>query len=227
MRSIVFCSIFALAVTTAAVPTKQPAGTVALGVGAATSTEVIVKINGKDTTVPIAGAPAGNQSSKVFLQCLVAHRVVRVSGGHVTLLDGTSIADHLSEFAQSQTTADPCELGKAAYTPLPIHVAAATAAAPEEPAAPAAPAKPEKKKPREVHISFGSSSSPAAGTQAAPTAYPTPPATSTAPAKQPATAAQKPAQPAQPQQPDRPPEQQPVKTPTARPPSEPVKTTTW
>jgi len=91
------------------------AATVALGVGAASSTEVIVKVNGTDRTVKVAGAPTGNQSSKVFLQCLVAKRVLKINGGDVTMLDGSKVVDHLNEFAQSKTSADPCTLGKAAY----------------------------------------------------------------------------------------------------------------
>lgn len=93
------------------------AATIGLGVGAASSTEVIVKVNGKDSVVKVTGAPQGNQSSKVFLQCLVAKRVLKMTGGKVLMLDGSNVADYLAEFAQSKTSADPCELGKAAYTP--------------------------------------------------------------------------------------------------------------
>lgn len=148
------------------------AATVALGVGASSSTEVIVKINGKDTVVSVAGAPAGNQASKQFLQCLVARRVLRVSGHKVTMLDGTSVADHLKEFATSQTTADACELGKAAYTPTTPPLAGQQTAAAAPAAAPAGKAKPK----HEAHISF------ATGT---PVALPSP-ASQTGGAQQPA-----------------------------------------
>lgn len=132
------------------------AATIGLGVGAASSTEVIVKIDGKDTVVRVAGAPAGNQQSKVFLQCLVSHRVLRVSSGKVTMLDNSNVAAHLSEFAQSQTTADPCELGKAAYTPPPLPTPQQVAAAPATPApAPAAEKSAKSKgKVKEPHVSF-------------------------------------------------------------------------
>jgi hypothetical protein len=93
------------------------AATIALGIGAESSTEIVVKVNGKDTIVKLAGAPQGNQQSKVFLQCLVAHRVLKINGGDVRLLDGSKVTDHLAEFAQSKTSADPCTLGKAAYAP--------------------------------------------------------------------------------------------------------------
>lgn len=93
--------------------------TIGLGVGATSSNEITVKINGSDTKVLIEGAPSGSENGQAFLQCLIAGRVVRVergsAGSRVTLLDGSSVGNHLAEFAQSKSASDPCELGKAAY----------------------------------------------------------------------------------------------------------------
>lgn len=95
------------------------ANSIGLGVGATSSNEITVKINGADTKVLIEGAPSGSENGQAFLQCLVAGRVVRVergsAGSRVTLLDGSSVGNHLAEFAQSNASGDPCELGKAAY----------------------------------------------------------------------------------------------------------------
>ena len=120
----------------------------ALGVGAADSNTIIVKIDGKNTYVTLDGINAGSERAAVFAQCLVAGRVVRVSGPHsaakVTLLDDTSVGAHIAEFLQTQTTSDPCALGTAAYQPKVIHTEAALPAV-----------TPKKKKAvREVHVSF-------------------------------------------------------------------------
>jgi hypothetical protein len=117
-------AIIALALLLA---TSPHAETVALGVGAASPSEVIVKINGKDTHVHLAGVTGGGDAARLFLQCLVAGRVVRVQGQRVTLLDGNSVANHVNEFLQSKTAADPCDLGKAAYTPAAPHATAGPA----------------------------------------------------------------------------------------------------
>ena len=122
----------------------------AMGVGAADSNTIIVRIDGKETRVTLAGVDGGSQRGAAFAQCLVAGRVVRVSGPHsaakVTLLDDTAVSAHIAEFLQTQTSSDPCALGKAAYQPKPLHVTASTA--------PAAAASPAKKPAREVHVSF-------------------------------------------------------------------------
>ncbi|HKS23054.1 MAG TPA: hypothetical protein VJZ76_09680 [Thermoanaerobaculia bacterium] len=131
-----------------------PRGVVGLGVGAASSNEVVVKINGKNETVKLAGIKNGTYAGQAFLHCLVARRIVRVdrAAGRVTMLDGSSVADHLAEFLLSQTSSDPCTIGKAAYAPAMPPLASSVAVAPPKTAgaADAAPAK------REGHVSFGS-----------------------------------------------------------------------
>lgn len=146
-------AVLALAVSTPLFA-AAPRATVALGVGASSASEIIVKIDGKDTHVKLAGVPAdGTYAGQAFLQCLVADRVVRVDrgAGRVTMLDGTSVADHLAEFLQTRTQSDPCMLGKAAYVSVTPRVAAAPAAAPGEPVA----LKPGLGG-HEVHVSFAS-----------------------------------------------------------------------
>jgi hypothetical protein len=128
-----------------------PKGTIALGVGASSSTEVVVKINGKNTTVKLAGVNNGTYAGQAFLQCLVANRIVRVdrAAGRVTMLDGSSVADHVAEFLQTKTTTDPCALGKAAYVSATPPLASSVAVAPPTNAnAASAPGK------REGHVSF-------------------------------------------------------------------------
>jgi hypothetical protein len=143
-----------LAVLAVPLIAAAPRGTVALGVGAASSSEVIVKIAGKNVNVKLAGINNGTYAGQAFLQCLVASRVVRVdrAAGRVTLLDGTSVADHLAEFLQTRTASDPCMLGKAAYVPQAPALASAVVVNPPN-GQPAAPAK------HEGHVSFGGSSS--------------------------------------------------------------------
>lgn len=118
-----------------------------MGVGAADSNTIIVRIDGKEMRVALAGANAASERGTAFAQCLVAGRVLRISGPHsaakVTLLDDTSVSAHIAEFLQTQTSSDPCALGKAAYEPKPLHAAAKPL-----------PAATAKTKPREVHVSF-------------------------------------------------------------------------
>ncbi len=147
MRRLLF-AVLALPLIAAA-----PKGTIALGVGASSSSEVVVKIDGKNVTVKLAGANNGTYAGQAFLQCLVANRVVRVdrAAGRVTMLDGTSVADHVAEFLQTRTASDPCVLGKASYVSLTPPLASAVVVAPPANANAAAPGK------REGHVSFGSS----------------------------------------------------------------------
>lgn len=125
---------------------------IALGVGANDSNSIVVRIDGKETRVILAGVAAGSERGAAFAQCLVAGRVLRIKGPHsaatVTLLDDSSVASHVAELLQTSTTSDPCALGKAAYQPKPS--APKTAAA--------QPAKPAKKAVRQVHVSFSSGS---------------------------------------------------------------------
>lgn len=130
-----------------------PRGVVGLGVGAASSNEVVVKIDGKNETIKLAGIKNGTYPGQAFLQCLVERRIVRVdrAANRVTMLDGSSVADHLAEFLLSRTETDPCALGKAAYAPATPPLASAVVVAPPK------TGTAEKSK-REGHVSFGSSS---------------------------------------------------------------------
>jgi hypothetical protein len=122
----------------------------ALGVGAVDSNSITVMLDGKPTRITLAGVAAGDARAAEFSQCLVAGRVLRISGphsaAHVTLLDDTAVAAHIGEFVQTRTTSDPCTLGVAAYQPKQVHATAASANAP-------LPAV-KKKAVREVHVSF-------------------------------------------------------------------------
>jgi hypothetical protein len=132
---------------------------VALGVGASSPSEVVVKIDGHDVHLQVVGAkPSGNPAAEAFLRCLVSGRVVKVhktSGttAKVTMLDGTAVSDLVNEFLDTTTKIDPCTLGKAAYQPQYAHLTDDTSSQ----AGPAA-GKPAHAA-HEVHISYGSSSS--------------------------------------------------------------------
>jgi hypothetical protein len=86
-----------------------------LGVGAKDANHIVVKIDGTDRVVDLKANASGDAAQK-FLQCLVAGRVLKVSKDHVKLLDDNDVTDHLREFMNSKTSADPCGLGKAVYT---------------------------------------------------------------------------------------------------------------
>jgi len=143
------CAVLAVPLMAAA----APKGVVGLGVGAASSNEVIVKINGKNETVKLAGIQNSTYAGQAFLQCLVAQRIVRVdrSANRVMMLDGSSVADHLAEFLLSKTTTDPCAIGKAAYIPATPPLASSVQVAQPGEAAAATPPK------RRGTVSFGSS----------------------------------------------------------------------
>lgn len=146
MRKLLF-AVLALPLIAAA----PPKGTIALGIGAASSSEVVVKIAGKNTTVKLAGVNNGTYAGQAFLQCLVASRIVRVdrTAGRVTMLDGSSVADHVAEFLQTKTTSDPCALGKAAYVPqMPALASSVNVAPPANATATPATGK------RQGHVSF-------------------------------------------------------------------------
>src|SRR5437763_13521383 len=100
---------------------------VALGVGAIDSNSITVLLDGKPTKIVLAGVAPGDARAAEFAQCLVAQRVVRISGPHsaarVTMLDDTAVSAHISEFMQTQTTSDPCALGQAAYQPKALRIA--------------------------------------------------------------------------------------------------------
>jgi len=121
---------------------------IALGVGATDSNSIVVRIDGKETRVTLAGVAGGSERGAAFAKCLVAGRVLRIKGPHsaatVTLLDDTSVAGHVAEFLQTNTTSDPCTIGKAAYQTRKAAVAGVTTHAPV------------KKPVRQVHVSFSS-----------------------------------------------------------------------
>ena len=87
-----------------------------LGVGAKDANHIVVKVDGTDRVVDLKTNATGDPAQK-FLQCLVAGRVLKITKDHVKLLDGNDVADHVREFMNSKTSADPCTLGKAVYTP--------------------------------------------------------------------------------------------------------------
>jgi hypothetical protein len=111
------------------VATSQ-AATIALGVGATSPSEVIVKIDGHDSHLRLDGVkPSGDPAAAAFLNCLVAGRVVRVDktaagSAKLAMLDGTAVSQLVNEFFDTTTKIDPCALGKAAYQPQHPHVTA-------------------------------------------------------------------------------------------------------
>lgn len=123
---------------------------IALGVGANDANSLVVRIDGKETRITLAGVDGGSERGAAFAKCLVAGRVLRIKGPHsaatVTLLDDSSVAAHVAEFLQTNTASDPCTIGKAAYQP----------AKPSAPKTAAAQPAPAKKPVREVHVSFSS-----------------------------------------------------------------------
>lgn len=131
--------------------------TVALGVGATDSNTIVVRIDGKETPVTLAGVNAGSERGAAFVKCLVAGRVVRIKGPRTaataTLLDDTSVGAHVNEFLQTGTATDPCAIGRAAYQGAPKTVPAPPVQRKSSSAAPA------KKPVREVHVAFSSGNS--------------------------------------------------------------------
>ena len=98
------------------------ADTVAMGVGAIDSNEIVARVDGAEKAFPLEGVPAGEAKAKQFAQCLVAGRALHIkpegkNSFTVTLMDGTNVSEQIAEFLQSRTSVDPCELGKAAYRP--------------------------------------------------------------------------------------------------------------
>ncbi len=98
---------------------------IGLGVGAPSSNEIVVKVAGKDMPVRLARVPAESDQARLFLQCLVAKRVLRVDPKHgrAWMLDEAEISDTVRQYLENPTAADPCEAGRAAYIaptdPLP------------------------------------------------------------------------------------------------------------
>jgi hypothetical protein len=96
-----------------------------LGVSAPGPNEIVVKVEGRDTRVKLAGVPADSDSARLFLQCLVANRVLRVDAKHgrAWMLDEIEVADHVRRYLDNPGALDPCDAGRAAYVgatdPLP------------------------------------------------------------------------------------------------------------
>src|SRR5438045_4071636 len=69
---------------------------IGLGVGATDSNSIVVRIDGKETPVILAGVSGGSERGTAFLQCLMAGRVVHVAGSlgaaTATLRDATCVA---------------------------------------------------------------------------------------------------------------------------------------
>jgi hypothetical protein len=132
---------------------------IGLGVHAPASNELIVLVDGKETHVTLAGVPAGNDPARDFVRCLINKRVLRVDAKHgkAWLLDGRLVSDYVNEFIGTRTSADPCAIGRAAYTPQ-VPRAGAT-----EPAAAASSQPAEagtmRSAGKTLHVSFGSSKS--------------------------------------------------------------------
>jgi hypothetical protein len=98
---------------------------IGLGIGAPASNEILVKVRGTDTRVKLARVPAGSDQGRLFLQCLVAKRVMRVSTkqGRAWMLDEEEVSDTVLRYLENPAGIDPCEAGRDAYVgptdPLP------------------------------------------------------------------------------------------------------------
>jgi hypothetical protein len=98
---------------------------IGLGIGAPAANEILVKLRGTDTRVKLARVPAGSDEARLFLQCLVAKRVVRVDAKHgrAWMLDEVEVNDTVLRYIEKPAAIDPCEAGRAAYVgqadPLP------------------------------------------------------------------------------------------------------------
>jgi len=98
---------------------------IGLGIGAPAANEILVKIRGTDTRVTLARVPAGSDQARLFLQCLVAKRVMRVDAKHgrAWMLDDVEVNDTVLRYLEKPAAIDPCEAGRDAYIgptdPLP------------------------------------------------------------------------------------------------------------
>src|SRR4051794_25968252 len=94
----------AIALVSSAVAFSAHAVTVGLGAGAPSPYEVIVKIDGRDTHIRLAGVkPSGDPAAATFLRCLITGRIVRITPAgsgtsKVTMLDGSVVAALVNEF---------------------------------------------------------------------------------------------------------------------------------
>ena len=98
---------------------------IGLGVSAPSPNEIVVKMAGKDTRVKLARLAADSDAGRLFLQCLVANRVIRVDAKHgrAWTLDEVEVSDTVRRYLDSPGSLDPCDAGRAAYVgatdPLP------------------------------------------------------------------------------------------------------------
>jgi len=98
---------------------------IGLGIGAPAANEILVKIGGTDRRVKLARVPAGSDEARLFLQCLVSKRVVRVDPKHgrAWMLDEVEVNDTVLRYLENPSANDPCEAGRDAYVgptdPLP------------------------------------------------------------------------------------------------------------
>lgn len=98
---------------------------IGLGIGAPAANEILVKIRGTDTRVKLARVPAGSDEARLFLQCLVAKRIVRVDPkrGRAWMLDEVEVNDTVRRYLENPSSLDPCDAGRTAYVgpndPLP------------------------------------------------------------------------------------------------------------
>jgi hypothetical protein len=131
---------------------------IGLGVHAPASNELIVLVDGKETHVTLADVPAGNDPARDFVRCLINKRVLRVDAKHgkAWLLDGRLVSDYVNEFIGTRTAADPCAIGRAAYTPQAPR-AGATEPATAASSQPAEAGTMRSASGKTLHVSFGSS----------------------------------------------------------------------
>lgn len=98
---------------------------IGLGIGAPAANEILIKIRGTDTRLKLARVPAGSDQARLFLQCLVAKRVMRVDAKHgrAWMLDEVEVNDTVLRYLENPAAIDPCEAGRDAYVgptdPLP------------------------------------------------------------------------------------------------------------
>ena len=84
-----------------------------------------MKIAGADTHVKLTGVPVDSDAGRLFLQCLVAKRVMRVDAKHgrAWMLDEVEVNDSVRQYLASPSSLDPCEAGRYTYIaptdPLP------------------------------------------------------------------------------------------------------------
>jgi hypothetical protein len=130
---------------------------IGLGVHAPASNELIVLVDGKETRVTLAGVAAGSEPAREFVRCLIKKRVLRVDAKHgkAWLLDGRLVSDYVNEFVGTKTAADPCAIGRAAYTPQAPRAGASAPATTASSSQPAEAGTMRSASGKTLHVSFG------------------------------------------------------------------------